>query len=148
VKTVLLAAALFAAVTTASVPASAASLADQATCGKLAEKTAEGIHLPGGDWLLPVAESHYNDKLHLCIALVTVGWSGGYDDEKYNFHKTEPKEFRCLLDAVNGHVFGEYSWDIRKGTWWCHVEATPYSEPTFCHNSEDFNEAVRPYMTE
>jgi hypothetical protein len=138
-----------------ALPAHAASLQDQVACAKLAEKAAEGWNMQSREWLAPGAESHYNDKLHLCIALITIPGTTGYYDEKHQFQKNYPKTIKALVDAVSGHEFGLYMWDNRDhkkywevDPWNCRLEATPYATPTLCKTKEDFEEAVRPFMAE
>src|SRR5262245_28567746 len=130
-KTALLAAAFVA----VSLPASASTLADQATCAKLADAAAEKMSRHDNWYQEPWAESHDNDKLHICIAkITTTARSGHY--ENHQFVPQYPETFISLQDAASGYELGSFMWKNDKHQkFWdvppyaCHVEPMPYANP-------------------
>jgi hypothetical protein len=143
-KTALLAAALLA----APLPASAQSLQDQIACAKAAQKdagdTVEQSIVWKEGWSV-FAESHYNNKLHICMALI----------ELTRNTSSIPAKDRILKDPIGGHVFAIYRWenkDRKKARevkpWDCSFEQVPYGPEIPCETTEEFQAAIRPYMTD
>jgi hypothetical protein len=123
---------------TVDVSARSSDLQDEITCHEQAEKAhSKELEMQrrgtfDGNFNLT---SHYNIKFNVCVALV-----------KMNDTKSPSKLF-LLGDVIGGHVLGAYAWDEQKRESKCTFEATPYSKSSDCKSEEEFDEAVRQYMT-
>ena len=130
---------------TASVPpAIAQSMADQKACAEAAQKAFDDYKAT--DWhtdRTASLESHFNNQLHICVALVTTTSSTPH-----------PLAFKTLSDAIGGHQFAHYMWENREDKhYWevkpyaCSFEKTPYGPASACNTAEEFDAAVQLYMT-
>jgi hypothetical protein len=133
---------------TASIPpAMAQSMQDQKLCADQAEKVVEDMNDRArslkenqNSWV----ESHVNNQLHICMALITTNVR----------HGDYPEVWKSLQDAFGGHQFAQYQWvnkdhqhywDVKP--WNCSFEKTPYGATSACNTTEEFDAAVQPYMT-
>ena len=131
--------------TTLPIPAAAQSMADQIACQAQAEKARADWAADDFQWSDVWVESHWNAKLHVCMALIHKRtWEGEGNNPWAWMNYTE-----ILLDPVSGHGFAEIQWTTKiSQPYVCDFETVPFGENTYCSELNEFDAAIQPYMAE